>query len=197
MNNAISFFAVLLALAGCAQPEGHHAEARSHTTGGDDLPNDGVDERTTGDEPAVVTTGTRDRARHEPMIEVDPSHPATEENYVITREETCAEPITYYDTDSAELDETDEARLAILVDCIQDHLVHTVVITGHADPRHTAEYNLQLAAERADVVAAYLIEEGVRAPEIVVVSQGETEASEHRLEWAEDRRATVDVRTAE
>jgi peptidoglycan-associated lipoprotein len=64
-------------------------------------------------------------------------------------------------------------------------------IEGHCDERGTAEYNLGLGERRANAVKAYLVELGVAADRITVVSKGKeapfcTESNESC--WSQNRR---------
>ena len=64
-------------------------------------------------------------------------------------------------------------------------------VEGHADERGTAEYNLGLGERRANAVKAYLVELGVPADRITVVSKGKeapfcTESNEAC--WQQNRR---------
>jgi peptidoglycan-associated lipoprotein len=64
-------------------------------------------------------------------------------------------------------------------------------IEGHCDARGTAEYNLALGERRANAVKAYLVELGVPAERITVVSKGKespfcTESNESC--WQQNRR---------
>ena len=64
-------------------------------------------------------------------------------------------------------------------------------IEGHCDERGTAEYNLALGERRANAVKAYLVELGVPADRIAVVSKGKespfcTESNESC--WSQNRR---------
>jgi peptidoglycan-associated lipoprotein len=66
-----------------------------------------------------------------------------------------------------------------------------VTIEGHCDERGTAEYNLGLGDRRANAVKAYLVELGVPASSITVVSKGKeapfcTESNEAC--WQQNRR---------
>jgi peptidoglycan-associated lipoprotein len=64
-------------------------------------------------------------------------------------------------------------------------------IEGHCDERGTAEYNLGLGDRRANAVKAYLVELGVPADRIVVVSKGKEApfCSEHNEAcWQQNRR---------
>jgi peptidoglycan-associated lipoprotein len=47
-----------------------------------------------------------------------------------------------------------------------------LVIEGHSDERGTREYNLALAARRADAVRAYLMTQGISAARLDTVSYG-------------------------
>jgi peptidoglycan-associated lipoprotein len=64
-------------------------------------------------------------------------------------------------------------------------------IEGHCDERGTAEYNLGLGDRRANAVKAYLVELGVPADRITVVSKGKETpfCSEHNEAcWQQNRR---------
>ena len=66
-----------------------------------------------------------------------------------------------------------------------------ISIEGHCDERGTAEYNLGLGERRANAVKAYLVELGVPADRITIVSKGKespfcTDSSESC--WQQNRR---------
>ena len=66
-----------------------------------------------------------------------------------------------------------------------------ISVEGHADERGTAEYNLGLGERRANSVKAYLVELGVPADRITIVSKGKespfcTESNESC--WQQNRR---------
>jgi peptidoglycan-associated lipoprotein len=66
-----------------------------------------------------------------------------------------------------------------------------ISIEGHCDERGTAEYNLGLGERRANAVKAYLVELGVPADRITIVSKGKespfcTESNESC--WQQNRR---------
>lgn len=66
-----------------------------------------------------------------------------------------------------------------------------VTIEGHCDERGTAEYNLGLGDRRGNAVKAYLVELGVPASSITVVSKGKEApfCSEHNEAcWQQNRR---------
>jgi peptidoglycan-associated lipoprotein len=66
-----------------------------------------------------------------------------------------------------------------------------IIVEGHCDSRGSSEYNLALGARRAQAVKQYLVDLGVPAGRITVVSKGKeqpfcTEESESC--WQQNRR---------
>lgn len=79
----------------------------------------------------------------------------------------------FFDTDKADL--TLEARdlLAANAAWLKQHPSVRVLIEGHCDERHTAEYNLALGWRRANAAKNYLVSLGVNAARIDTISYGE------------------------
>jgi peptidoglycan-associated lipoprotein len=78
------------------------------------------------------------------------------------------------------------------VQWLRDHAETLVLIEGHADERGTNEYNLALGERRARAARDFLVERGIAAERISIVSFGEERpACTERTEtcWAENRRA--------
>ena len=66
-----------------------------------------------------------------------------------------------------------------------------VMVEGHADSRGTAEYNLALGERRAAAVRDYLVNLGIPAARITVVSKGKEApfcAEENEACWSQNRR---------
>ncbi len=66
-----------------------------------------------------------------------------------------------------------------------------IAIEGHCDARGTAEYNLGLGERRANAVKAYLVELGVPADRMVIVSKGKESpfcSDENEACWQQNRR---------
>ena len=66
-----------------------------------------------------------------------------------------------------------------------------ISIEGHCDERGTAEYNLGLGERRANAVKAYLVELGVAADRIVIVSKGKESpfcTDKNEACWQQNRR---------
>jgi peptidoglycan-associated lipoprotein len=66
-----------------------------------------------------------------------------------------------------------------------------VTVEGHCDSRGSAEYNLALGTRRAEAVKQYLVDLGIPATRIVVVSKGKEQpfcTQENESCWQENRR---------
>ncbi len=79
----------------------------------------------------------------------------------------------FFDTDKADL--TPEARdiLAANAAWLRQHPTVRILVEGHCDERHTAEYNLALGWRRANAVKNYLVSLGVDGGRIDTISYGE------------------------
>ena len=65
------------------------------------------------------------------------------------------------------------------------------MVEGHADSRGTAEYNLALGEKRANAVRAYLVNLGVAADRLTIVSKGKEApfcTEENESCWQQNRR---------
>lgn len=79
----------------------------------------------------------------------------------------------FFDTDKSDL--TPEARdlLAANAEWLRQHPTVRILVEGHCDERHTAEYNLALGWRRANAVKSYLVALGVDGGRIDTISYGE------------------------
>lgn len=71
---------------------------------------------------------------------------------------------------------------------------YTAIIEGHADEQGTREYNLALGARRANAVQEYLVQQGVSASRLKVVSYGKErpiEICSQEACYAKNRRAVT------
>ncbi|MBB5744722.1 peptidoglycan-associated lipoprotein Pal [Brevundimonas variabilis] len=78
----------------------------------------------------------------------------------------------YFDLDSYQVSPDAYPRLNAQAEWLQRYPQVMVRIEGNADERGTREYNLALAARRAESVRNYLIERGVSAGRIDTISFG-------------------------
>ncbi|MCB9737614.1 MAG: OmpA family protein [Deltaproteobacteria bacterium] len=84
-------------------------------------------------------------------------------------------PRAYFEFDSAKLSEESKSRMDNLAGCLSaGPLVgRAIEVVGYTDPSGTADYNHDLARERAETVANELEREGVPPRCVEVVSHGE------------------------
>ncbi|MBY0497104.1 MAG: peptidoglycan-associated lipoprotein Pal [Cyanobacteria bacterium] len=97
----------------------------------------------------------------------------------------------YFDLDNATIKDAGRASLTANANYMKRWTSVRVTIEGHCDERGTAEYNLALGDRRANAAKAYLVELGVPASSITVVSKGKeapfcTQSNESC--WQENRR---------
>lgn len=97
----------------------------------------------------------------------------------------------FFPFDSSDLGGQATASLDAAAKAVGEAPGGRVVISGHADPRGTAPYNVGLSVRRAEAVRDYLIGRGVDRDSIVMAFYGEDGAP--RDTFAEDRRVTVAV----
>ena len=97
----------------------------------------------------------------------------------------------YFDLDNAQIKEEGRGALSANADYLKRRASVRVTVEGHCDERGTSEYNLALGERRANAVKAYLVELGVPASSITIVSKGKeapfcTESNEAC--WSQNRR---------
>jgi peptidoglycan-associated lipoprotein len=87
----------------------------------------------------------------------------------------------------------DAARtLDASVDWLKSNPGAAVLVEGHCDERGTNAYNLALGERRARAARDYLVERGVAADRITIISYGEERpvcAQRHESCWTRNRRA--------
>ena len=98
---------------------------------------------------------------------VDPAAPGTEQDFVVNVGDRI-----YFDLDSFQISPEAYPRLDAQAQWLNSYPQITVRIEGNADERGTREYNLALAARRAESIRNYLIERGVSASRIDTISYG-------------------------
>lgn len=82
--------------------------------------------------------------------------------------------------------------VAVVRDILAKYPQQAVRIEGHADERGSAEYNLALADRRAEAAKEYLVNSGVTASQISIISYGKEKpfCTDHNEEcWQKNRRA--------
>lgn len=101
-----------------------------------------------------------------------------------------------FEYDQATLRPRGENVLDAVAQCLKDGPLkdQTITIVGRADPRGTEQYNEDLAASRAAAARNYLVQQGVSAERIKLVSRGEQGArGSDEASWALDRRVDLEL----
>ncbi len=78
----------------------------------------------------------------------------------------------YFKTDSARLTPDAIETLTQQARWLNQYPNHTITIEGHSDERGTREYNLGLAAKRAQAIKQFLARQGVNAARLRTLSYG-------------------------
>ncbi|MHA1549992.1 MAG: peptidoglycan-associated lipoprotein Pal [Alphaproteobacteria bacterium] len=102
----------------------------------------------------------------------------------------------YFDFNMYDLKTESRDTLNVQTEWMNMYSDVNVIIEGHADERGTRAYNQGLGSRRANAVRTYLLERGVDASRIKVVSYGEEkpEMGGHNEEsWAKNRRSITVV----
>jgi peptidoglycan-associated lipoprotein len=97
----------------------------------------------------------------------------------------------FFNLDESEIREGDRAALQKDADWMKRWASTMVTVEGHADSRGSSEYNLALGNRRASGVRDYLVNLGVPAGRITVVSKGKEQpfcTEENEGCWQQNRR---------
>jgi peptidoglycan-associated lipoprotein len=104
----------------------------------------------------------------------------------------------YFDYDKASLRSDAlkalQADSAELRDILKDYPSYKLTIEGHCDERGSAEYNMALGDKRAESAKDYLVQVGIPAAQLNVVSYGKQRpvCEEHdEACWQRNRRAHI------
>ena len=97
----------------------------------------------------------------------------------------------YFDFDKSDVRADAQTALQKDADWLKKWTSVAVTLEGHCDSRGSAEYNLGLGSRRATSVKDYLVNLGVPANRITVVSKGKEQPfcnEENEGCWSQDRR---------
>lgn len=99
----------------------------------------------------------------------------------------------YFKSDSAAVAEADEDRLARLGRCLRNR---RVTVIGHADSRHSSEYNLTLSLKRAQAVAQIIRSNAPPTAIVASAAQGEGDGDKgaRRESARQQRRVEIRIR---
>ncbi|PZU07503.1 peptidoglycan-associated lipoprotein Pal [Sphingomonas sp.] len=102
----------------------------------------------------------------------------------------------HFATDSYDVDSEAQAILSAQVAWLKKFPNVTATIEGHCDERGTREYNLALGDRRANAAKTFLVNAGIDASRLTVISYGKerpvAQGSDEEA-WAQNRRAVTVV----
>ena len=96
-----------------------------------------------------------------------PVRPGTERDFTVNIGNKV-----YFRTDSARLTPDAQETLRGQAKWLNQYPNHTITIEGHSDERGTREYNLGLAAKRAQTIKNFLTRQGVNSARLRTLSYG-------------------------
>ena len=97
----------------------------------------------------------------------------------------------YFDLDKSDIRADAQSALQKDADWLKKWTSTQITIEGHCDSRGSAEYNLALGSRRATAVKDYLVNLGVAAARVTVVSKGKEQpfcSEETEACWQQNRR---------
>lgn len=110
------------------------------------------------------------------VAKVQPSESAARQADELRAEQKAAADVgmrdVFFDYNSWQINEEGRRALAADADWIRGNPSAVVKVEGHCDERGTGAYNLVLGEKRAKAVRNYLVELGVAASQLTVVSYG-------------------------
>ena len=102
----------------------------------------------------------------------------------------------HFATDSSDVDSEAQGILTRQAQWMQKYPNVRVTVEGHCDERGTREYNLALGDRRANSAKSFLINAGISASRISVISYGKEKpvaSGSDESAWAQNRRAVTVV----
>ena len=97
----------------------------------------------------------------------------------------------YFDLDKSDIRDDARALLSKDADWLKKWTSTQITVEGHCDARGSAEYNLALGSRRASAVKDYLVNLGVGAARVTVVSKGKEQPfcnEDNEACWQQNRR---------
>ena len=184
----IVFVAIAAALfAGCAKRPAMTAASAPAPTGGAEVQAAPAAQPAPAPAPAAVAAAPPSAPAPAPVTAApQPARPAPRDFAAVD-----ALKHIHFDFDRSDIRPGDRRILDANADWLKQNGNQIVLIEGHCDERGTNEYNLGLGDRRARSTMNYLVQRGVQASRITIVSYGEErpqckEATEDC--WAKNRR---------
>jgi len=130
-----------------------------------------------------------------PVVAVDPNLPVPG-SLADFAYQAGGEPRIYFGYNKYDLNADARDALRRQAEWLGTYSNTTAIVEGNADERGTREYNLALAARRADSVKAFLVSQGVNPARLTTVSYGKERPIDGRSNeagWARNRNGHTNI----
>jgi peptidoglycan-associated lipoprotein len=172
----IGALAGIAATGGCSH---HPAEVQPAPT-----PHQTSEFKTAANRPNADSMAAARRAEEERLANERAAHTAARLREILSLK-------VHFDYDKSELRSTELPVLAQKAAVLTANPGTRIRIAGNADERGSDEYNLVLGNQRAEAAKRYLVEQGIDAGRIEIISYGEErplDAEHNDQAWAQNRR---------
>lgn len=147
---------------------------------------------------AVDSADIRARAERDRMERerIERERLAAERERALAEARNALAAAVYFDYDQAALSDNARSTLEAKVPVLQSNSSLRLRIAGHTDSRGSDEYNMALGNRRAAAVQQYLVDRGIAANRLEIVSFGEempAAQGEDESAWSQNRRAEFTV----
>ena len=108
----------------------------------------------------------------------------------------CSLVTVFFEFNESKLSDQTRTDLSNNATCIEEQNFGSVRLGGHADERGSTIFNISLGEERAEAVRDYLVNLGVEAKKLSIVSYGEEQpldSGSSEASWARNRRVEFSV----
>lgn len=144
--------------------------------------------------PTVDSTAIKARMRQDSIAAAEARARAAAEAAARVQAQLTATltSMIHFDFDQADIKPEDQASLDQKAAILKANPQLTIQIAGNCDNRGSVEYNLALGNRRAAAAQRYLVNQGVSANQITIVSYGEerpVDAANTEAAWAMNRNA--------
>jgi len=132
-----------------------------------------------------------------PVVTIDPNAP-TPGSAADFAYQAGGEARVFFGYDRYDLNADARTALKRQADWLNTYDSVTAIVEGNADERGTREYNLALAARRAESVKSYLVAQGIRPSRLTTVSYGKERPIDGRSSeagWSRNRNGHTNVKT--
>ncbi len=108
-------------------------------------------------------------------------------------------PFVDFSFDSAKIDSSWYPELNTVAKSLKSHSHSKAILVGHTDSTGKTSYNKKLGLQRANAVASYLVSQGVKRNQLVILSMGEKRplaANNGQVNKHLNRRVSITIKPA-